>query len=117
MKKLINNNILLSNLRIHLNQSSLRRSIATVATAALKTPTLSRSYLINKTGNGAAPFTTSTMPQGTLIKPPPDDPNKSPIENVLEVTELAVLGPVSYIPSPHLAHISSYLIFAHLISR
>lgn len=30
----------------------------------------------------------------TLIKPPPEDPNKAPIENVLEVTELAVLGPV-----------------------
>jgi hypothetical protein len=32
----------------------------------------------------------------TLVRPPPEDPNKSPIENVLEVTELAVLGPVSY---------------------
>ncbi|KAL3965009.1 hypothetical protein ACCO45_002013 [Purpureocillium lilacinum] len=29
----------------------------------------------------------------TLIKPPPKDPNKAPIENVLEVTEMAVLGP------------------------
>ncbi|GAB1311605.1 acyl-CoA thioesterase [Madurella fahalii] len=29
----------------------------------------------------------------TLLRPPPDDPNKAPIENVLEVTELAVLGP------------------------
>ncbi|OIW30862.1 Thioesterase/thiol ester dehydrase-isomerase [Coniochaeta ligniaria NRRL 30616] len=29
----------------------------------------------------------------TLMRPPPEDPNKSPIENVLEVTELAVLGP------------------------
>jgi hypothetical protein len=110
MKKLINNNILLSNLRIHSNQSSLRRSIATVASAALKAPTLSRSYLRNTTRNGAAPFTTGTMPHpGTLIKPPPDDPNKSPIENVLEVTELAVLGPVSYTPSPRPAHIASHL--------
>lgn len=31
----------------------------------------------------------------TLLRPPPDDPNKAPIENVLEVTELGVLGPVS----------------------
>ena len=31
----------------------------------------------------------------TLLRPPPADPNKSPIENVLDVTELAVLGPVS----------------------
>ncbi|EGX94890.1 acyl-CoA thioesterase II [Cordyceps militaris CM01] len=29
----------------------------------------------------------------TLLRPPPPDPNKAPIENVLEVTELAVLGP------------------------
>ncbi|KAH8886765.1 Thioesterase/thiol ester dehydrase-isomerase [Thozetella sp. PMI_491] len=28
----------------------------------------------------------------TLLRPPPPDPNKAPIENVLEVTELAVLG-------------------------
>ncbi|KAK0730043.1 thioesterase-like superfamily-domain-containing protein [Lasiosphaeris hirsuta] len=29
----------------------------------------------------------------TLLRPPPPDPSKAPIENVLEVTELAVLGP------------------------
>ncbi|KAK4102902.1 Thioesterase/thiol ester dehydrase-isomerase [Parathielavia hyrcaniae] len=29
----------------------------------------------------------------TLLRPPPDDPKKAPIENVLDVTELAVLGP------------------------
>ncbi|KAL2261574.1 hypothetical protein VTK26DRAFT_3860 [Humicola hyalothermophila] len=29
----------------------------------------------------------------TLLRTPPDDPNKAPIENALEVTELAVLGP------------------------
>ncbi|KAK1763553.1 Thioesterase/thiol ester dehydrase-isomerase [Phialemonium atrogriseum] len=29
----------------------------------------------------------------TLVKPPPEDPNKAPIENVLDVTELGVLGP------------------------
>ncbi|KAH6697525.1 acyl-CoA thioesterase II [Plectosphaerella plurivora] len=29
----------------------------------------------------------------TILRPPPDDPNKSEIENVLEVTELGVLGP------------------------
>ncbi|KAH7316631.1 acyl-CoA thioesterase II [Stachybotrys elegans] len=32
----------------------------------------------------------------TLIRPPPPDPNKAPIESVLEVTELAVLGPDIY---------------------
>lgn len=31
----------------------------------------------------------------TLLRQRPDDPNKAPIENALEVTELAVLGPVS----------------------
>lgn len=31
----------------------------------------------------------------TLLRQPPDDPNKAPIENALEVTEMAVLGPVS----------------------
>ncbi|KAL2117799.1 hypothetical protein VTJ04DRAFT_7459 [Mycothermus thermophilus] len=29
----------------------------------------------------------------TLLRPPEDDPDKAPIENALEVTELAVLGP------------------------
>ena len=32
----------------------------------------------------------------TLLKPGPKDPNKAPIENVLEVTEMGVLGPVSF---------------------
>ena len=37
----------------------------------------------------------TTMEQrSTLLRQPPPDPNKAPIENVLEVTELAVLGPV-----------------------
>ncbi|KAK3330619.1 thioesterase-like superfamily-domain-containing protein [Apodospora peruviana] len=31
--------------------------------------------------------------RSTLLRPPPPDPNKAPIENTLEVTELAVLGP------------------------
>lgn len=30
----------------------------------------------------------------TLLRPPPPDKSKAPIENALEVTELAVLGPV-----------------------
>jgi hypothetical protein len=42
----------------------------------------------------------------TILPPPPPDPNKAAIENALEVTELAVLGPVSrsvasvHIPTP-----------------
>lgn len=35
--------------------------------------------------------------RSTLLRPPPADPNKAPIENVLEVTEVGVLGPVSTI--------------------
>lgn len=31
----------------------------------------------------------------TLIRPPPEDPSKAAIENSLEVTELAVIAPVS----------------------
>lgn len=31
----------------------------------------------------------------TLIRPPPNDPDKAPIENALEVLELSVIGPVS----------------------
>ncbi|GJC82818.1 acyl-CoA thioesterase II [Colletotrichum tofieldiae] len=31
--------------------------------------------------------------RSTIIRPPPDDPNKAPIENVLEVTELALAPP------------------------
>ena len=34
--------------------------------------------------------------RSTLLRTPPDDPNKAPIENAIEVTELAVLGPVSH---------------------
>lgn len=30
----------------------------------------------------------------TLIRPPPKDPDKAPIENALEVLELSVIGPV-----------------------
>ncbi|KAG5922902.1 hypothetical protein E4U42_005157, partial [Claviceps africana] len=30
--------------------------------------------------------------RSTLLRPPPPDPGKAPIENVLEVTEVGVLG-------------------------
>jgi len=40
-------------------------------------------------GTAMAPKNTST-----LIRPPPDDPEKSPIENVLELTPLSVIDPV-----------------------
>jgi len=33
--------------------------------------------------------------RATLVKPPAIDPEKSAIENVLELTELAAIGPVS----------------------
>lgn len=36
----------------------------------------------------------------TLIRPPPNDPDKAPIENVLDVLELSVFGPVSLSRSP-----------------
>ena len=31
----------------------------------------------------------------TLVRPAPDDPSKAPIENVLDLVELGVFGPVS----------------------
>ena len=37
---------------------------------------------------------------GTLVKPPPIDPSKSQIENVLELTPIADIGPVSHLPPP-----------------
>lgn len=43
----------------------------------------------------------------TLLRPPPEDPGKAPIENALDVTELAVLGPVSG-PAPTSPHLSAY---------
>jgi hypothetical protein len=44
----------------------------------------------------------------TLVKPPPDDPSKSAIENVLELTELAAIAPVcSLLKSFDLPHIHS----------
>jgi len=39
----------------------------------------------------------------TLVKPPPVDPSKSAIENVLELTELGAIGPVR-LPSPIILH-------------
>lgn len=33
--------------------------------------------------------------RSTLVRPPPADPDKAPIENVLDVTEVGVLGTVS----------------------
>ena len=36
----------------------------------------------------------------TLVKPPPLDPSKSSIENVLELTELSAIGPVSLPSEP-----------------
>ncbi|KAF3357319.1 hypothetical protein VdG1_05897 [Verticillium dahliae VDG1] len=38
-------------------------------------------------------MSSSSSGRTTLVKPPPYDPEKSHIENVLEVTELGVLGP------------------------
>lgn len=35
----------------------------------------------------------------TLLRPPPNDKSKAPIENALEVTELGVLGPVRLHPA------------------
>jgi hypothetical protein len=32
----------------------------------------------------------------TLLRPPEPDPNKAPIENALEVTQLGVIGPVGF---------------------
>lgn len=65
----------------------------------------------HQTDERGHPATASTLERGqththsmethegsTLIKPPPKDPNKAPIENVLEVTEMAVLGPVRNAP-------------------
>lgn len=38
----------------------------------------------------------------TIMKPPPDDPSKAPIENILEITQLSVLGPVRSHPTTHI---------------
>lgn len=35
------------------------------------------------------------MPRSTLIRAPPVDPSKSPLENSLELTTLSDIGPVS----------------------
>lgn len=37
----------------------------------------------------------TSIDRPTLLRPPEPDKNKAPIENVLEVTELKALGPVS----------------------
>ncbi|KAI4129950.1 MAG: hypothetical protein LQ347_003566 [Umbilicaria vellea] len=42
------------------------------------------------------------MPRTTLVKPPPVDPSKSPIENVLDLTTLVDIGPVSSRSLPRL---------------
>lgn len=58
----------------------------------------------------------SSNTQPTLIRPPPDDPNKSPIENVLDVLELGVIGPVSLNSVKgdfHLAHDDDHTVQSH----
>lgn len=39
--------------------------------------------------------------RSTLVRPPPADPDKAPIENVLDVTEVGVLGTVSLVSRAH----------------
>ena len=34
-------------------------------------------------------------PRPTLVRQPPQDTSKAPIENALELTDLSVIGPVS----------------------
>ena len=40
------------------------------------------------------PLATPSMPGATLVRPPPVDPSKSPIETVLELRTLNDIGPV-----------------------
>lgn len=40
------------------------------------------------------PIATPSMPGATLVRPPPVDPSKSPIETVLELRTLSDIGPV-----------------------
>jgi len=44
----------------------------------------------------ASTFSFPMADRSTLVKPPPLDPSKSAIENVLELTELKVIGPVCF---------------------
>lgn len=49
----------------------------------------------------------------TLIRPPPNDPDKAPIENALDVLELGVLGPVS----PFLSHTQYIFLYSfHILT-
>jgi len=48
------------------------------------------------------------MSGSTIVKPPPEDPAKSPIENVVEVTELTALGPVRTTGLPPLLPLLAY---------
>lgn len=41
-----------------------------------------------------------TRDRATLLRPPEADPEKAPIETVVEVTALGVLGPVGTRPPP-----------------
>lgn len=45
-------------------------------------------------------FFTAMADRPTLVKPPPVDPSKSAIENVLELTELSAIGPVGLSRKP-----------------
>jgi hypothetical protein len=57
------------------------------------------------------PFTADMVDHSTLVKPPPIDPCKSAIENVLELTELSEIAPVR-LPDPshhpHCLHSTYY---------
>jgi hypothetical protein len=49
-----------------------------------------------RTATPSRPFTLNAMAEhATLVKPPPINPSKSAIENVLELTELAAIAPVN----------------------
>lgn len=50
----------------------------------------------------------------TLIRPPPDDPDKAPIENALDVLDLSVIGPVSFTETSILIFLRAGLTMHHL---
>jgi len=67
-------------------------SIAVPTAQRNQPPTNRRSFLSPST---------AMVDHSTLVKPPPIDPSKSGIENVLELTELSAIGPVRIFYSSH----------------
>lgn len=87
MKRVKISNLITTHRRYHIR--TLTRSLRCSPTTETARPP----FLQKRPSSSFHSLTMADHP--TLVKPPPVDPSKSAIENVLELTELGAIGPVS----------------------